>query len=59
MYTAIPNNVSRVLNAYSITRYFLSNYTQVTLYTNVVSNEVLFPLLMTVIKHKIAVLIIL
>jgi hypothetical protein len=47
------------MNAFSVTKIALENYTQITLYSNVVSNKVLFPLLIEVIKHKAIVLVIL
>jgi hypothetical protein len=37
----------------------LVGYNQYAMYTNVVQNEVLFPVLMEVIRHKVIVLVIL
>jgi hypothetical protein len=54
-----PNYFTGVLNSYSITKHTLEHYEIIAPYTNIATNYVLYPLLMEIVKHKVAVLVIL
>jgi hypothetical protein len=59
IYARYLHDIYSSLNAYSFTANILSRYLQVSAYSNIVNNVVLYPILMNIIHHKIIVLVIL
>jgi len=54
--------LTTAMNTFSMTRLYLAHYRQIVLYSslnNLVTSEILYPLLMGVLQHKVIVLVIL